>query len=489
MSRWLEQFKNHAFWPEWNALKSELGKAEIDDETVLTSVQELARLKKVVKYLDGLMAAIDSELVPEATWTSFHQQCVPCKQELMNFNSNKNIAHLKAANNHADNLLSYVKPWVVLEPSDAAKSMVGALEEYNIIINKYSDKYREGAKVLVSDLAEIKSSSEKVLADMANLKENIKTYSSELFDDSEDRAAIKTDIDRLVVNFEEENEKIHSFYIKLLEGSDDEESVSSRILKAHDTVESYLEQSTIYLDSIKNNKAELEIFHKKIFGVLEADGKPKTKGLKEEIETGMADLKSFDREQKLIHKALNEQIESLLPGATSAGLASAFKTMKESFKLPILGYTVMFYISLIFTMLVSVVAMTDTFTWNEIIFVKFDNVKDFLNSLGWKVPVVGAAIWLAMFSSKRRSEAQRLQQEYAHKESFASSYNSFKQQIEDLGDDDSEMLKILIVKAVDSISYNASATLDGKHGDKAPVHELIGKVLREIKDIKDVGLK
>ena len=264
MSRWLDQFKNHAFWAEWNALKGELEKAEVDDETVLTSVQELARLKKVVKYLDGLMTAIDSELVPQATWTNFHQQCVPCKQEVMNFNANKNIAHLTAANSHADNLLGYVRPWVVLEPSDAVKSMVGALEEYNIIINKYSDEYRERAAVLVSDLTGIKASSEEVLADVVSLRENIKAYSSELFYDSENRTAIKTKIDSLVVNFEDESAKIHAFYIKLIEGGDDEESVSNRVLKAHDAVKSYLEQSSKYLNSIERNKEELELFHQKI---------------------------------------------------------------------------------------------------------------------------------------------------------------------------------------------------------------------------------
>lgn len=67
MSRWLDEFKAHAFQGTWTTLKSELDKATIDDETIFTSVNELARLKKVITYLNGMIEGIDHELVPMTT--------------------------------------------------------------------------------------------------------------------------------------------------------------------------------------------------------------------------------------------------------------------------------------------------------------------------------------------------------------------------------------------------------------------------------------
>ena len=48
MSRWIEQFESHAFQNTWVGLKESLSEAKVDDETVITSVKELARLRKVV---------------------------------------------------------------------------------------------------------------------------------------------------------------------------------------------------------------------------------------------------------------------------------------------------------------------------------------------------------------------------------------------------------------------------------------------------------
>lgn len=481
MSRWNEHFENHAFQSEWSVLKSKLEEAEVDDETVLTSVQELARLKKVVKYLDELMSVLDPELVPKSTWKNFHQQCEPCKQELISFISNRNIAHLTNANNHADNLLSYVRPWVVVEPSSAVNSMAKALKEYNTTISRYSEEYRETAKDLVSDLTTQKERSEQILTEVDNSKIRIQEYSNELFEGAEEQQPIKDKVDELVSRFNDEYVELHEFYLKVFEGSGEEQSIVQKTEEATKAIDAHLGGASEDVNEIKDKKSKLEEFYWKIFGSLDAEGKPKNNGLKQELDLGMANLKAYENEQRLKHQALTEEIESHLPRAASAGLASAFRIMKKSFTLPIVGYTAMFYLSLFLTVVVSVVAMTDTIVGPEITFQKFETLKDFLSSLGWKLPVLGVAVWMAMFSSKRRSEAQRLKQEYAHKEALASSYISFKKQIEELDDKDNEMLKSLIVKAVDSIAYNASATLDGKHGDKAPMHEVVEKLVSELK--------
>lgn len=71
MSRWIEQYKNHPFHNEWTTFKENLAIAKIDDETIVTSVKELTRLRKVTSFLDGILISIDPELVPLSTWESF----------------------------------------------------------------------------------------------------------------------------------------------------------------------------------------------------------------------------------------------------------------------------------------------------------------------------------------------------------------------------------------------------------------------------------
>ena len=48
------------------------------------------------------------------------------------------------------------------------------------------------------------------------------------------------------------------------------------------------------------------------------------------------------------------------------------------------------------------------------------------------------------------------------------------------------MQKLLITKSFDAIAYNASNTLDRKHGDKMPVQDLIEKIVEvALKKSKD----
>jgi len=105
------------------------------------------------------------------------------------------------------------------------------------------------------------------------------------------------------------------------------------------------------------------------------------------------------------------------------------------------------------------------------------------NNMLYKLPILGSLLWLAFFASKRRSEDRRLQQEYAHKEALAKSYQGFKQQIDALQAKDEELTKRLLETAIGAIALNASSTLDGKHGDKMPILDLTEKGLDKVAEI------
>lgn len=74
MSRWLDRYQNHPYLESWANLKQSVENIELDDDSVQPSVEELARLRKVVAFLDELLESIDPELVPSQTWDNFQKQ-------------------------------------------------------------------------------------------------------------------------------------------------------------------------------------------------------------------------------------------------------------------------------------------------------------------------------------------------------------------------------------------------------------------------------
>jgi hypothetical protein len=152
---------------------------------------------------------------------------------------------------------------------------------------------------------------------------------------------------------------------------------------------------------------------------------------------------------------------------------------------PIKNYTQLFYGSLALLVLAALVMATDKISIYPYISVEFIKITEWdtiLKAILYKSPFVAPVVWLALFSSKRRSQYERLQQEYAHKEAIARSYESYKKQLQQLKTDSEELQRELLAKAIDAIAYNASITLDGKHDDKLPLLQLLEKLAPD--DIK-----
>jgi predicted membrane chloride channel (bestrophin family) len=109
-----------------------------------------------------------------------------------------------------------------------------------------------------------------------------------------------------------------------------------------------------------------------------------------------------------------------------------------------------------------------------------------LKAMLFKAPFIAPVIWLALFASTRRNQYARLKQEYAHKEALATSYESYKKQISDLGLASNELQQRLIESAIDAIAFNASTTLDKRHTEKLPLQELMDKLsFEEVKKLLD----
>lgn len=491
MSRWIDSFANHAFNTTWKDLKDKLKESQVD-ETVSASVEELARLKKVIAFVDNALDNMEPELIPLSFLGDLNNQIVECRNQINNYNSNNNIGHITNANNNADSLLSYVRPYLL--SSDALKkSLLGAIRAYineiDIHLGKITDTEMEYKKV-------------------QKFREEIEEYYNLLFVNDE-KESIKERIDIFLKYGEEQYKEINKFFNETLV---DEGHVSTKteIAEAKKDILRDAKEANEKLVDVSVKIEKLDKFYIKIFGSETEDGKI-TAGLEKELALRIKDLENFkieqekiyneemtsrleslkkyEQEQQVNNKNLYEQIESLLPGATSAGLAKAYQDMKESFDKPIKYWNITF-ISIVSIMFVSTfisfvdigIIKDNVTTWFA-----FKIMGDFsstLNSLLFKLPLYAPLIWLALFASKRRSENQRLQQEYAHKEAMAKSYVSYKMQIDELKQEDKKLLEKLLDSSIDTVAHNASESLDKKHGDSTPVQSTIKMFVEQVGKLK-----
>lgn len=474
MSRWIEEFENHPFQDTWTELKKQLKDCTIDDETQITSVKELARLNKAISYLNKMMGMLDLELVPLKTWTNFQNQLNPCLQQITNYNSNRNIAHLQNANTHVDNLLSYIRPYMIWDHDGEFSHVVqNSLIAYSKSIDKTIKIFQQNSLKLANAIQENKTKSDELLSNTESSKEAINSFENEIFGQG-DEPGKKNELETLYQDILEKQNKIQNLYKETLIGDENQVSIKKEVLGAKDEILSTKSTMDELLKEVRNKTNALDEYHDEIFGNINSDDED-FKGRKQDFENLMEDLSEFQTTQKTKYQAIIDQIQSLLPSATNAGLASAYKTMKDSFDKPISNSSKLFYFSITLLILASIYSSISGIGKWYINFVDFSDWSVVLKSLLYKTPLYGPIVWLAFYASKRRSEYQRLQQEYSHKKTLAQSYDSFKKQLEELEAAD-DLMKLNFIKQVtDAIAFNASTTLDKKHGDNMPTQDIVEK--------------
>lgn len=336
MSRWTDAFNTHPFQAVWLNLKNTLDEASVDDETVLTSVSELVRLKKVIVYLDGMIEVVDAEMLPLTTWDTFNSQAGLCVQQVNNFNSNRNIAHITQANAHADNLLTYLRPYMVL-PKEAAASIKRAATTYSKTADEYVKSVQEKSSELFGEMRANKVLAEDLVDSITSSKNKVDNYVEDVFQDG----GIKETMDNFAESTSAKHDEVGDNYdaIKelhneLLIGGSDALSIKAEILSVKEAINDTSTEIKKAIKSVNKEVGELEDFHSYIFGEDDEDGEKKG-GLPEELEVRTNELTEFEEQQKIKYEALINQIEDVLPGATSAGLASAYRGLRKSFSQPI----------------------------------------------------------------------------------------------------------------------------------------------------------
>lgn len=499
----------------WNEIEKLVKGIDVHD--LLTDERdEIARLNKVVSYLSRMLNSIDPDFVPNRVLESAEAPISNIKNSLINYNKTKNFNYIKRINSeYLDTLLKDLMPFIFYS-GEAESGLTQALKSYSETITEHSKKYLNTISGYSDKAKEYLNIMEESVEKTEGFNETLSEFSTKLNDfeftmnkSSEDISVMFEDLAQEGILAEKHNKAIVDFYNNIFSP---EIGIKKQIenhledsIEKNRQIQSFKQETMSYLD-------ELKIFHNDIFGTPndkgELDG-----GLKNELSTRRKELDDFKEKQQKSYHELYTQIENLLPGATSAGLSSAYNQLHEQFNEEVKSYGKWFYGALGILFLVVMVVTVTPYALNksnnsssmpvtvqtaensdENIEVRYINKTDLilnntnneisisnrlvslLDNFIYKFPFILPALWLVLFISKRRKEAQRLAQEYAHKEALAKSYESYKQQIEKLDEEDkNKLLPILMENMLKAIALNPAETLDKNANNETPMEEVIKK--------------
>jgi len=184
-------------------------------------------------------------------------------------------------------------------------------------------------------------------------------------------------------------------------------------------------------------------------------------------------LKDEIKKREQEYTVLKDKIESLLPWATSTWLAYAYEKHKDTFKRQKRLWTWIFVLAL---------------GWMILSYLLYDPEIEIQERWWWiirflvRAPITIPCVWLASFSWKQQNKYQRLEQEYAYKESLCRSFDWYRKEIEKFEDTESaKQLQINLFNVIIKMSdYNPSITLESKsNNEKSPYWTMFEKILEK----------
>ena len=448
-----QTFNTHPFHQSWDKLKENIEKIQSNKIVNTETIDNTARFKKVVVYIDNYLKIIDTDLITQNNITnldSINKFIEHTYNEIIPFlEKDYLLENIIRANINIDEILKELKQFHIVIPKISRQSISSMLKQYNETIDQSLSEI---------DLESTKKNSQQI----QSLKET-------LIDGKDEEESTKTKIENLLEDFEKKQKELAEFYNQTLSDSD-ENTTKKLIESSKKLIEEHKNKTDNVINELSNKIEEFNKFYVTVFGELAKDGKTRMGGLKNEIENRKSELEEFKKTQKEKYDTLNDQIENLLPGATSAGLAESYNKEREKFAKPVKNWNVMFIGNIVSMLIVTVIMfvppISDVFkitTQNAFI--------SFIVSLLYRLPFYAPLIWLGVYASIRRSQYQRLEQEYAHKETLAKSYINYQNQIEKLKKDKEELSSKLLDSSIDTLSKNPSKTL-GKHSSNMPIKEL-----------------
>ena len=239
------------------------------------------------------------------------------------------------------------------------------------------------------------------------------------------------------------------------------EETGSCVAEKHDEITRQLQAARGHLSRIHTVESDV----KEILGEIKGAGAAAKKEYAESV--AMREVIARDKETLgellCMVETLSKRVESLLPGAASAGLAHAFRERKEIFLWPKRIWAVFLGV----TLLGMFAAVFFDPLRPQLAAPSFGAVVGYLFSrLPFAVPIV----WWAWYAARRHSQALRLEEDYAHKEALSRSFEGYKNQIAELemGETHKAQTLNLIEKTLNALSADPGRVYRERNEDGTP---------------------
>lgn len=362
----------------------------------------------------------------------------------------------KIIENEIENLKSEITKTITeknraIQSLSSLSQLNNQIEKFkNLMNNQYSDD-----TLLIDKLEEVLNKEQ--IEEIEQLKQEIIEFHSKIYE-SEDEINIYDRVDDFLINMD----RAQKFLTETVEFEGVEVAKKEVIRKEYEKINEYYD----YLfndsdeDSISkdlNKKInELNKFYQKIFG--NGNENNKTISLKDDLEKRLIQLKEVEEDAK---KVINL--------ASDAGLAGGFvEKAKEAKK------------NKIISVIILSLALCAMFFYNKDIFNGIPKNQEAINNyiIIWnllKLLINAPLLWLAIVANINLNKYSRLEQDYAHKEALAKSYERYKTEISKLSSEDEQVenLKQELIK----INLEAFKLNPADNMDKAKSDTIMDKIL------------
>lgn len=254
----------------------------------------------------------------------------------------------------------------------------------------------------------------------------------------------------------------------------------------------------------EKDKSSIRKLYQSLFGYVTTDqatGETKTvKGLKAELDEtyealkmNMAELEKSTQQKydknienwESQYGAIKDRVESLLPGAMSAGLAEAYKNKREAEEdLYRRGYRN--FLIIIASLAVVAVIPAGVVVWLMLTGTGITEAIGEAPRLTLALsPVYAALIWLGLFQNKSLKTSKKLIEEYSHKEATAKTFAGLVKQIDAVEDKGtSEALRAkLLEQTLDAAAKNPSDCITNHEKSDNPMLSLLNMSEKWIKQV------
>ena len=303
-----------------------------------------------------------------------------------------------------------------------------------------------------ADLEAVAKAMDEIKADQQRIDENeraiedLKTQLAELRDKS------KVHQDNLSLNVKTADAAL----AKISSSEDVAREKSTLIEAASDEWKELLVKASVTMKSLDENHESSKAKLTEMAGFIELSDK--TMGKVTEYQNKLTEL------QKAFESTLTK-IETLLPGATSSGLAASFMEQKKRFNKPKWTWLIIFILSILSLIFLALFGVTGHINnTNE----QWDVILRFLVQ---RLPVVVPLVWLAIYAGRQYTIAARIEEDYAYKEALSRAFEGYKREMSNIPNKvgSADALNVLCVHVLGALAERPGRIYEAEHDDATPV--------------------